>query len=156
LRVSGLLEDPLSLTWEEFRSLPTLSLQADFHCVTHWSRLDNLWEGVSFRELATRVRPHAEARYVMVHCYDGFTTNLPLAVLLDQDVLLAYRHDGAELAPEHGWPLRLVVPKRYAWKSAKWVERLEFLAQDQPGFWEQRGYHNDADPWAEERYAEGR
>ena len=120
--------------------------------MTRWSKLDNLWEGVTFRELAAQVRPLPEASHVLAHCYDGFTTNIPLEVLMDNDVLLAYRHDGVDLPQVHGWPLRLVVPKRYAWKSAKWISGLEFLAQDRPGFWEQRGYHNDADPWKEERY----
>lgn len=152
LHVHGLVETPLDLTWEDFLELPQVSLKADFHCVTHWTRLDNLWEGVTFRELAAQVRPLPEASHVLAHCYDGFTTNIPLEVLMDHDVLLARRHDGADLPQMHGWPLRLVVPKRYAWKSAKWVSGLEFLAQDRPGFWEQRGYHNDADPWKEERY----
>lgn len=152
LNVHGLVEAPLDLTWEDFLALPQVSLQADFHCVTRWSRLDNLWEGVAVQELAARARPLADASHVLVHSYDGFTTNIPLEVLMDQDVLLARRHNGADLPQEHGWPLRLVVPKRYAWKSAKWVSGLEFLPHDRPGFWEQRGYHNNADPWKEERY----
>lgn len=152
LRIRGLVGKPLELAWPDFLDFPQSSFQADFHCVTHWTRLDNLWEGVTFRELAAQVRPLPEASHVLAHCYDGFTTNIPLEVLMDHDVLLASRHDGAALTPVHGWPLRLVVPKRYAWKSAKWVSGLEFLAQDRPGFWEQRGYHNDADPWKEERY----
>ncbi len=152
LHVHGLVETPLDLTWEDFLELPQVTLKADFHCVTRWSKLDNLWEGVTFQELAGRAKPLPEASHVLVYGYDGFTTNIPLDVLMDHDVLLARRHNGADLHQEHGWPLRLVVPKRYAWKSAKWVSVLEFLSQDRPGFWEQRGYHNNADPWKEERY----
>lgn len=153
LRLYGLVEAPLHLTWEELLALPQASIRADFHCVTTWSKLGNLWEGVAFGELAARARPRPEAAHVLAHCYDGFTTNVPLEVLMDEDVLLARRHNGADLTPDHGWPLRLVVPKRYAWKSAKWVSGLEFLARDRPGFWEQRGYHNRGDPWQEERYS---
>lgn len=153
LTITGLVEKPLELSWEGFMTMPMVSVRADFHCVTHWSKLDNLWEGVLFQELAARVDPSREARYVMVNCYDGFATNLPLEILLDPSVLLAYHHNNVELTAEHGWPLRLVVPQRYAWKSAKWVKGLEFMAEDRPGFWEQRGYHNDADPWKEERYS---
>jgi len=152
-RVLGLVEEPLRLTYEEFRALPQSKQVADFHCVTTWSRLDNVWEGVMVKDLMQRIRLKQAARFVVVHCDGGYTTNLPLSEFLDDDVMLAHRHDGRDLAPDHGWPLRLVVPKRYAWKSAKWVRSLEVLAQDQRGFWERYGYHNNAEPWQEERYS---
>jgi DMSO/TMAO reductase YedYZ molybdopterin-dependent catalytic subunit len=153
LRVFGLVREPLALTYGEFVDLPTTRIVADIHCVTGWSKLDTVWEGVLFRELWARVKAKPEGRFVMVHCEHGFTTNVPLEVLLDDDVLLAYRYDDAPLSAEHGYPLRLVVPKRYFWKSAKWVRGLELMAEDRLGFWEVRGYHNHADPWKEERYA---
>jgi len=151
--VFGLVEEPLRLTYQQFMSLPRVQVKADVHCVTHWTLLDSTWEGVGFRELMKLIKPKPEARFVMVHCEQGFTTNLPLAVLMDDDVLFAYRRNGEDLTPEHGWPLRLVVPKKYFWKSAKWVRGLEFMAEDRLGFWEQAGYHNDADPWQEQRFA---
>ncbi len=149
----GLVEQPLRLTYEQFLALPRMEETADFHCVTQFSRLNNRWEGVSFREIARLTRPKAEAKFVVAHCDAGYTSNLPLEALIDDDVLLAYRHDGLDLSPEHGWPLRLVVPRRYAWKSAKWLRALEFLPQDRPGFWEVNGYSNNADPWKEERFS---
>jgi DMSO/TMAO reductase YedYZ molybdopterin-dependent catalytic subunit len=152
-RVVGLVEEQLRFSYEEFRALPQSAQMSDFHCVTTWSRLDNRWEGVKVKELMKRVSLKPEARYVVVHCDGGYTTNLPLAEFLDDTVMLAHRHDGRDLAPEHGWPLRLVVPKLYGWKSAKWVRALEFTEHDRPGFWEVRGYHNHADPWKEERYS---
>jgi DMSO/TMAO reductase YedYZ molybdopterin-dependent catalytic subunit len=153
LRVFGLVQEPLTLSYDQVLELPSTRIVADIHCVTSWSKLDTVWEGVLFRDFWELVRAKPEAGFVMVHCEQGFTTNLPLDVLLDDDVLLAYRYDDAPLAPEHGYPLRLVVPKRYFWKSAKWVRGLELMAQDRLGFWEVRGYHNNADPWKEERYA---
>jgi DMSO/TMAO reductase YedYZ molybdopterin-dependent catalytic subunit len=153
LRVFGLVQEPLTLSYDQVLELPSTRIVADIHCVTSWSKLDTVWEGVLFRDFWELVRAQPEAGFVMVHCEQGFTTNLPLEVLLDDDVLLAYRYDDAPLAPEHGYPLRLVVPKRYFWKSAKWVRGLELMAQDRLGFWEVRGYHNNADPWKEERYA---
>ncbi len=153
LHLTGLAARPVELTWEQFQALPRVRNVADFHCVTGWSRLNNEWEGVGFRELVNLVGPRPEARFVAVGCYGGYTTNMDLAALMDEDVLLACRHDGSDLPPEHGGPVRLVVPKRYAWKSAKWVHVLEFLAEDRPGFWETHGYHNVADPWREERYS---
>ena len=155
-RVFGLVEEEVVFSCQEFMSLPRVEMVSDFHCVDRWSRLDNAWEGVSFQELMKHIRPRPEARYVMVHSDGGYTTNLPLKALLEDDVLFAYRHDGRDLTPEHGWPLRLVVPKRYAWKSAKWVRGLEFMDHDRHGYWEARGYHNDGDPWKEERYADQR
>jgi DMSO/TMAO reductase YedYZ molybdopterin-dependent catalytic subunit len=152
-RVWGLVEQPLRLTWEEIEQLPRTSVHCDIHCVTRWSRLDNTFEGVAFEEIYRRVRPKPEARYVMVHAENDFTTNVPLDDLLRPNVLLADAHDGKPLTPEHGYPLRLVVPHLYFWKSAKWVRGFEFLAHDQPGFWEQYGYHMRGDPWQEERYS---
>ncbi|MBI2368971.1 MAG: sulfite oxidase-like oxidoreductase [Deltaproteobacteria bacterium] len=150
--IFGEVEEPVQLTYQEFMALPTVRVVADFHCVTTWSAMGIAWEGVAFTEVMKRVRPKPGARFVMLHSEGGYSTNVPLDVLLDEDVLFAYRRDGHDLEPEHGWPLRLVVPKRYGWKSAKWVRGLEFMLKDRPGFWEQRGYNNSADPWQEERY----
>jgi len=153
LKVFGLVAEPLTLSYDQFLQLPATRIVADIHCVTTWSKLDTVWEGVLFRNLIELVEVKPESKFVMVHCEQGFTTNVPLEVLMDDDVLLAYRYDDLPLTPEHGYPLRLVVPKRYFWKSAKWVRGLEFIARDRLGFWESRGYHNNADPWKEERYA---
>jgi DMSO/TMAO reductase YedYZ molybdopterin-dependent catalytic subunit len=157
-RVDGEIETPAEWGWEEFRSLPSTTLTSDFHCVTGWSKLDNTWEGVRFSEIAERVRPRPAAAHVLVEAPSGYTANLPLSALLDDDVLFAWAHNGEPLPPEHGGPLRLVVPKRYGWKSVKWAIRARFLARDLRGYWEERGYHNDADPWLEQRYSwqEGR
>jgi len=155
-RIFGLVEEEVVFSYQEFMNLPKVEIISDFHCVTRWSRLNNLWEGVTFQEVLKHIRPKPEARYVMVHSDGGYSANLPLQALLDDDVLFAYRHDGRDLTPEHGWPLRLVVPKRYAWKCAKWVRGLEFREEDRPGYWEAHGYHNDGDPWKEERYASKR
>ncbi|HZZ08849.1 MAG TPA: sulfite oxidase-like oxidoreductase [Candidatus Binataceae bacterium] len=152
-RVFGMVEELLRFSYEEFRALPASRQRADFHCVTTWSRLDNVWEGLSVVDLMKRVRLKPEARYVIVHCDGGYTTNLPLEEFVDDDVMLAWRHDGRDLEPDHGWPLRLVVPKLYGWKSAKWVRAIEFAFEDRRGFWEVRGYHNHADPWIQERYS---
>jgi DMSO/TMAO reductase YedYZ molybdopterin-dependent catalytic subunit len=151
-RCFGLVEEEVAWTWEQFQALPRAEVTCDIHCVTHWSRLDNRFEGVSIHEIMRRVRPRPEARYVLIHADPDYTTNLPLADLVADDVLLALRHDGQDLTPEHGGPLRLVVPKLYFWKSAKWLRGLELRTTDQPGFWERYGYHNDADYWREERY----
>src|SRR5581483_412612 len=151
-RVWGLVENPIELSYDEFRQLPTVEVVADIHCVTRWSKLGMVWEGVPARYLLDLVRPKPEARFVIAHAEHGFTANLPLEAIDDEDVLLAHRADGHDLTPEHGWPLRLVVPKRYFWKSAKWLRGLELTAEDHPGFWEQNGYNNNADPWKEERY----
>jgi DMSO/TMAO reductase YedYZ molybdopterin-dependent catalytic subunit len=152
-RVFGMVEDELRFSYEEFRALPLSRQRADFHCVTTWSKLDNLWEGVRTIDLMARVRLKPEAHYVVVHCDGGYTTNLALAEFVGEDVMLAWRHDGRDLEPDHGWPLRLVVPKLYGWKSAKWVRAIELTFEDRRGFWEVRGYHNHADPWTEERYS---
>ena len=153
LRVTGLVEQEQRWTYEQFMALPRTKVTADIHCVTTWSLLDSAWEGVSVRELLRDVKIKPEARYVMQHCDGGYTTNLPFEIFLDDDVLLCYRRNGEDITPDHGWPLRLVVPKRYFWKSAKWVRSLEFMAQDQLGFWENLGYNNHADPWLEERFS---
>ena len=153
-RAFGLVEEEKTWSWEELQALPRVEVACDIHCVTRWSRLDNRFEGVSVREIVRRVRPKPEAKYVMVHADPDYTTNLALADLVDDDVVLALRHDGQDLTPDHGGPLRLVVPKLYFWKSAKWVRGFEFLNVNPPGFWEVNGYHMHADPWAEERYSD--
>jgi DMSO/TMAO reductase YedYZ molybdopterin-dependent catalytic subunit len=154
LRVFGEVENPFSLTWQEFKTLPRKTVTADIHCVTRWSKLDTTWEGVAIQTMLELARPRPEAAFVVTHCEQNYTTNLPLEVLDDDDVLLADTYGGQPLEPAHGYPLRLLVPKRYFWKSAKWIRGLEFLAHDQLGFWEGYGYHNDADPWKEERFRE--
>ena len=151
-KVWGAVTDPFELTWDELQALPRVQLTTDFHCVTTWSRYDNAWEGVHIREILQRAKPTPDAKFVMAHSFTGYTTNMPLADLDDDDVIIAFTHDGEPLAPEHGGPVRLIVPKLYAYKSAKWLSGLEFLEKDRPGFWEVRGYHNHADPWKEERY----
>jgi len=153
LRLFGLVQQEVRLTYAQILDLRKIRIVADIHCVTTWSMLDTVWEGVSASLLLSHVAVLPEARYVMVHCDGGYSTNLPLEALLDDDVLLAYRYNDAPLPAQYGYPLRLVVPKRYFWKSAKWVRALEFMARDRRGFWESRGYHNDADPWKEERYS---
>ena len=153
LEVFGLVERPLSLTWQEFRALPRVKVFSDFHCVTRWSRLGNLWEGVAVRELMKRAGIKPEAKFVVAAGYDnGWTTNLPLDDFLAEDALLADTHDGRPLDADHGGPVRLIVPRLYAWKSAKWLKSIELLAEDRPGLWEQMGYHNHGDPWTEERF----
>jgi DMSO/TMAO reductase YedYZ molybdopterin-dependent catalytic subunit len=151
-RVFGEVEEPLALTWERFQELPTREVTVDIHCVTRWSRFDTSFAGVHWHELASLVRPKSSARFVIAHAEQGFTANVPLAALEDATALIAWEADGEPLEPEHGWPLRLVVPSRYFWKSAKWLRGLELLSTDQPGFWERYGYHNDADYWQEQRY----
>jgi DMSO/TMAO reductase YedYZ molybdopterin-dependent catalytic subunit len=151
--VTGEVESPLTLTWDELTALPATDVTADIHCVTRWSRFDVTFRGVHWRELAARVSPKPTASFVIAHAEHDFTTNLPLETLELDDSLIAYEADGEPLTPDHGWPLRLVVPTRYFWKSAKWLRGLELRSTDQPGFWERYGYHNDADPFAEERYS---
>jgi DMSO/TMAO reductase YedYZ molybdopterin-dependent catalytic subunit len=143
-KISGLVEKPARLTWEEFNALAKAQIASDFHCVTRWSRFDNHWQGV------LELKP--DAKYVLVHAEQGFTANVPFADLDRENVLFATHHDGQPLTPEHGYPLRLIVPHLYAWKSVKWVRGLEFLAQDSPGFWEENGYHMYGDPWKEQRF----
>ena len=153
LEVSGAVESPYTLTYSELKGLGPSDVQADMHCVTGWSTLDNEWTGIPFRVLAEKATPKLEAKWVIAHCDHGYTSDLSLQAMLDDDVLVAWAHNGEPLAPEHGFPLRLVVPKRYAWKSAKWLRGLEFAEDNKRGFWEVRGYHVHADPWREERYS---
>jgi DMSO/TMAO reductase YedYZ molybdopterin-dependent catalytic subunit len=153
-RCFGLVEQEVSWTWEELVRLPRVTVRSDIHCVTSWSRFDNLWEGISVQEMLEHVKVRPEAVAVMVHAENGYTTNVSLAELRRDDVLLALKHDGADLPAEHGGPCRLVVPRLYFWKSAKWVRAFEFLDVEPPGFWEQNGYHLRADPWKEERYSD--
>ena len=151
LRIFGLVDKEIELDWAQFSSLEWETVDADFHCVTQWSALDQTWEGVSLRNVLRLVQPAAEARFVMIHSYGGYTTNLPLDLVLEEG-LFAHKHMGEPLGKSHGWPLRFVVPSVYGWKSAKWVNGIELMAADAPGFWELRGYHNDGDPWKEERF----
>src|SRR6202171_2933653 len=146
LRLYGEVDARVTLSWEEVRKVPSTVITADMHCVTTWSRLDNAWEGVAFKDLVALVRPRSNAAYVIAHCDADYTTSLPVEILADDDVLVAHRHDGAELTPDHGGPLRLVVPKRYAWKSAKWLEGLEWVERDRLGFWGGKGHTQDARP----------
>jgi len=152
LAIDGLVETPLVWDWGAFRDQPQVAARSDIHCVTTWTLLDNEWDGVAARHVLAIVRPKPEARYVMFHCHDDYTTNLPLAYFDDDDALLAHSWHGQPLAREHGGPVRAVVPKLYFWKSAKWLRRIEFMAEDRGGFWEERGYHDRGDPWREERY----
>jgi DMSO/TMAO reductase YedYZ molybdopterin-dependent catalytic subunit len=153
LQIFGLVEKPLVFTLQEFQALPRVKVFADFHCVTKWSRLGNIWEGVSTRELLNRAGIKPAARFVLCHGYDnGWTTNLPLADFLAEDALLADLHDGQPIPPDHGGPVRGMVPQLYAWKSAKWICGIELLAADQPGYWERGGYHLRGDPWTEQRF----
>lgn len=154
LQIRGLVGKDVEWNWDEFTALPRTRVFSDFHCVTRWSRLGNLWEGVSTRELVERAGgAKPEARFVLVHGYDrGWTTNLPIEHFLAEDSLVALCHDGEPITTEHGGPARLIVPRLYAWKSAKWVAGVELLAEDQAGFWEANGYHMRGDPWSEERY----
>ena len=152
LRAFGLVDNEIELNWEEFSELPWSTVEAPFHCVTQWSKMENTWGGLLFTDLAAIVKPKDEAKFVIAHCYGDYTTNLPLEVLMDGMSLLAHKHDGEPLTAEHGGPLRLVVPQRYGWKSAKWLRGIEFIAEDRPGFWEVRGYHNNGDFWKEERF----
>ena len=147
----GEADAPYALRWDELLALPQTELTTDLHCVTRWSKFDTTWRGVRVRDLVERARPRPGATHVLVHAHGGYTTNLPLAALLDDDVLIAHTYDGAPLEPDHGGPARLLVPRRYLWKSAKWVSALELLDHDEPGIWERNGYHNEGDPWREER-----
>ena len=150
--VSGEVENPVTLAYEELQALPQAEITADIHCVTRWSRFDTSFRGVHWRELAKLVQPKPSAHFILAHAEQGFTANLPLGAIEDDDALVAWEADGEPLEPEHGWPLRLVVPSRYFWKSAKWLRGIELLSSDQPGFWERYGYHNEADYWKEQRY----
>jgi DMSO/TMAO reductase YedYZ molybdopterin-dependent catalytic subunit len=151
-RIFGAVAREARWTWAEFAGLPRVRVVSDVHCVTRWSRLDNAWEGVRPRELLAQAGPRPDAAYVMVHAEGGYTTNLPLPALLDDDVVLAVTHDGVPLPADHGGPVRLVVPRLYFWKSAKWVTGFELMTEDRPGLWEAAGYHMRGDPWREERF----
>jgi DMSO/TMAO reductase YedYZ molybdopterin-dependent catalytic subunit len=150
--IFGLVEKERRLSYQEFTALPQVQVFSDIHCVTGWSKLDNLWEGVASRQIRKLAQILPEAEFVMVHSAGGFSTNLSLSDFFQSDVLFAVKHNGEPLTPEHGYPLRLVVPRLYFWKSAKWVTGIEFMAEDKQGFWESYGYHNHGDPWKEERY----
>jgi DMSO/TMAO reductase YedYZ molybdopterin-dependent catalytic subunit len=152
-RVWGEVDEPLTLSWAEFSSLPTVEVTQDIHCVTRWSRFDTTFRGLPWTEIEMRIGARPGARYAIAHAEQGFTSNVPVSFLRDERALLATHADGEPLALEHGWPLRLVIPGKYFWKSAKWLRGIELSAVDKPGFWERYGYHNDADPFEEERYA---
>jgi DMSO/TMAO reductase YedYZ molybdopterin-dependent catalytic subunit len=152
-RVYGEVDSPFRLTWEEFKALPRKQVTTDIHCVTRWSKLDTHWEGVPVQAILAMAQVRPSATHVVGHAEQGYTANVPLAVLDDDDVLLADTYEGEPLEPDHGYPLRLIVPKKYFWKGPKWIRALEFLAHDQLGFWERYGYHNEADPWKEQRFS---
>jgi DMSO/TMAO reductase YedYZ molybdopterin-dependent catalytic subunit len=152
LAVDGLVEHPVEWDWATFRAQPEFRDVSDIHCVTAWSRFDNAWDGVSARHILDIVQPRPAARFVVFHGYDDYTTNLPLADFADDATLLAHSWQGRPLPREHGGPVRAIVPKLYFWKSAKWIRRIELIAADRAGFWEERGYHEHGDPWKEERY----
>ncbi len=151
-RVWGEVENEVRMTWDEFARLDQTLVQADMHCVTTWSKLDQKWEGIPFKKIVELAKPKPTAKFVIAHSEYGFTSNVPIEATQGDDVLVALRANGEPLTPEHGYPARLVIPKLYAWKSAKWLRGIEFSATDEPGFWERNGYHNRGDPWAEERY----
>jgi len=150
-RVFGLVGREIELDWNGFSTLPWNTITADFHCVTQWSSLDETWEGIPFTAVVSPAQPKPAARFALVHCYGGYSINLPLNVLMEEG-LFATKQNGQPLGESHGWPLRLIIPSRYGWKSAKWTNGIELIAQDAPGFWEQRGYNNNGDPWKEERF----
>jgi len=152
LEISGEVENPVTLTYAELTALPATDVTTDIHCVTRWSRFDAQFKGVHWSELAKLCKPKPSARFAIAHAEQGFTANVPLAALEDKQALVVYEADGAPLTPEHGWPVRLFVPSKYLWKSAKWLRGIELSAVDKPGFWERYGYHNDADYWQEQRY----
>jgi DMSO/TMAO reductase YedYZ molybdopterin-dependent catalytic subunit len=153
LHVWGLVEEEKTFTWDEFNALGNATELNDIHCVTTWSKYDNTWEGVPFKALMDNIQLKPEAKFAMIHSYGGYTTNVPLEDLMREGVMFVRKHDGEELTKEHGWPMRLVVPHLYFWKSAKWIGGIQFLDRDRPGFWETYGYHIYGDPWREERYS---
>lgn len=153
LRIHGQVEHPVTLDWTQFMALPQFRDVSDFHCVTTWSQYDMVWEGVAFLTLAELVRPRRHATHVYFRASDGYTTNNPLDALMDDDVLVAHSWNGQPLSREHGGPARMIVPKRYAWKGAKWLKEMIFLDRDLLGFWELRGYSNTADPWTDDRFS---
>ena len=153
-RVFGLVEREIAWTLDEFMLLPQTTIHEDFHCVTTWSRFDDDWTGVLFKDLVKHIALKPEAKFVMQHAYGGYTTNLSMQVMLEEDVLFAHTYNGEPLPRKHGGPMRVFTPRRYAWKGAKWIRALELLDRDKPGFWEENGYSMTADPWKEERYRE--
>jgi DMSO/TMAO reductase YedYZ molybdopterin-dependent catalytic subunit len=153
LTVDGLVEEPLAWNWDQYMAQPQFEDVSDIHCVTAWSRYDNLWQGVSTQHIIDLVKPKVDANHVILHGFDGYTTNVTLAAFAADDALIAHSWEGEKLTRQHGGPVRAIIPQYYLWKSAKWVSRLEFVDADQPGFWEVRGYHNEGDPWKEERYS---
>ena len=153
LQIAGLVENRIVWTLADFHAQPQEDFLSDIHCVTQWSRYDNHWKGVSARRILELAKPKPEARHVIFHSYDGYTTNVKRDVFEEPDVLLAHSWEGAPISREHGGPVRVIIPQWYFWKSPKWVTRIEFVAEDQPGFWEVRGYHNEGDPWKEDRYS---
>ena len=153
LKIHGLVENPVTWSWTDFLDLPQFQDTSDFHCVTNWSQFDMQWQGVAFFTLVEQVRPKAKATHVFFKGYDGYSTNNPLEACLDDDVLIAHSWSGKPLAKEHGGPARVILPKRYAWKGAKWIREIHFLDRDLLGFWELRGYSNTADPWTNDRFA---
>ena len=152
LRVFGMVENEYELNYAELRAMPAIDVVCDMHCVTHWTRLNNTFTGVSARAIIERAKPKPQAKFVMCHSEAGFTTNVPLELFCADDSIMAYQWEGKDLTPEHGWPLRGLVPRLYLWKSAKWLRGIELRATDAPGFWEQNGYHMHGDPWREERF----
>ncbi len=152
-QVAGLVDNPVTWRWEDFQAQPQVEIKADIHCVTSWSLFDGIWGGVPAKRLLEVVKPKPTARFLLFKSYDSYTTNVPLARFDDDDVLLAHSWNGQPIPREHGGPVRPIIPKLYFWKSAKWVRSVTFLENDHPGYWEVRGYHNDADPWKEERYS---
>lgn len=154
LRIYGLVEKELTIDWTSFIAMPQITDVSDFHCVTRWSQLDMNWQGVRAHEILAMTQPKDAAKYVTLHGFDGYSTNLPLEALLDDDVIIAHSVLGKSLSLEHGGPVRIVVPKRYAWKGAKWLKAIELHEFDRPGFWEVRGYHNEGDPWLEQRFSD--
>lgn len=153
LTVGGLVDRPLTLDFTALMAEPQVEDVSDIHCVTQWSRYDNRWNGISTRHLIEMVRPQPAAAHVILHSYDGYTTNIRLDHFAEEDCLIAHSHDGAPISRGHGGPVRLVIPRYYLWKSPKWLKAIDFVATDAPGFWETRGYHNIADPWMEQRYS---
>ena len=154
LRIGGLVENPVNLDWKTFLELPQFTDTSDFHCVTTWSQFDMVWRGVAFFTLAELVRPKSNASHVFFKSYDGYSTNNPIEACLDDDVLIAHHWNGQPLGVEHGGPARVILPKRYAWKGAKWIREITFMDRDILGFWELRGYSNTADPWTEDRFSD--
>jgi DMSO/TMAO reductase YedYZ molybdopterin-dependent catalytic subunit len=151
-RLFGLVEKPLRLSWETLMKLPHKTQTVDIHCVTRWSKLGTTWTGIPWAEVMKLLTLKPEATHIMAHCEYGFTANLSLDVMNDEQTMLAFEYEGKPLEPDHGYPLRLLVPQRYLWKSAKWLRGIEFMAGDRPGFWERNGYHMEGEYWAEQRF----